>query len=137
MKTIERFIRISGGMEALEEHPFHVYKPPFLPLWVRYAGTGPRELPCVVVAQMIQHCGRDQLESEITFEIKTLKDDTWCWCPVSFRQASPPFFHEGVGVIDEGHAWHDDDLEAGIGVIARSWDEILVARGYMEIESIL
>jgi hypothetical protein len=34
VKTIERLIRMAGGIAALEEHPFYVYKPPFLPLHI-------------------------------------------------------------------------------------------------------
>jgi len=100
VKTIERLIRMAGGIAALEGHPFYVYKPPFLPLHVRHAGIGPRELPSIVVAQVIQSCCQDHLESEIRFEIKTLNDGDWFWHPLSFRQRSPAFHHEGAGVIE-------------------------------------
>ena len=137
MRTIERLICTSGGLAALEEQAFHICKSPYLPLYVRHAGTGPRDLPCVVVAQVFECNGRDELESEITFEIEILKDGLWLWHPISFRQASPPLYHEGAGVIAEGHFWHDETIEAGISAIANFWDEILVARGYMEIQTLL
>lgn len=128
---------MAGGLAALEGHPFYVYKPPFLPLHVRHAGIGPRELPSIFVAQLIQSCGQDHLESEIRFEIKTLNDGAWFWYPLSFRQTSPAFHHEGAGVIEEGHFWHDEAIESGMNVIAKTWDEILISRGYLEIKTVL
>jgi len=121
----------------LEEHPFYVYKPPFLPIHVSSAGNGPRGLPCVAVTEMIQRGGQDQLLSEIGFEIELGKNDTWNWQPIWYRQTSPTFFHEAAGIIEEGYVWHEDSVEAGISVIASAWDEILISRGYLDIDIIL
>ncbi len=137
MKTIERIIRISGGLEALEEHTLHVYKPPFLPLQIRALGIGPRDLDYLVVSQMIPLPGVEKLESEICFEIGFPDDGSWGWYPVSYRQRSPAFYHTCAWVEPDGSRGFNLQTEEGLKVIASAWDEILVARGYMELGPVL
>jgi len=138
MKIIEMILRMTGGLQKLEDHPLHVFKPPFLPLRIRHLGSGPRGLDHIAVSQMIP-CGpeTEKLESELTFEIGFLGDGTWGWYPVSFRQRNSAFFHECAWVEPEGHRVFHRETEEGLNIIANAWDEILVARGYMESGTVL
>lgn len=137
MKTIERLIKIAGGLGALEEHSLHVYKPPFMPLHIRYLGIGPREQEYVAVAQLIPYPGTEKLESELCFEIGFWEDGVWCWCPVSYRQSAPAFFHTCVCQESDGQLGWNYQTEEGLNVLAKAWDDILVSRGYGAIKMIL
>ena len=94
MKTIERLLRLSGGLNELDcfERVF-VYKKPYLPIYVRYLGTGPRDYPLIAVGQFFYKKEGEELESEVTFEIDTSTADQWGWYPVSFRLGDPPMSH--------------------------------------------
>lgn len=137
MKTIEMIIRMTGGLRKLEEHSLHVHKPPFLPLRIRHLGIGPRDLEYVAVAQMIPCFGTEKLESEICFEIDSSDDGKWGWYPVSFRQRNPAFFHACAWKEPDGSHGFNRETEEGLNVIARAWDELLLARGYMEAGTVL
>jgi hypothetical protein len=134
MKTIERIIILTGGLMVLGTRPLTITKPPFLPLRIRHLGTGPRDFAFVAVAQMIPSEGEDSVESEILFEIDYTDDNNWLWFPVCFRQESPALCQSSAK--DNGNrGWViDKQIEEGNSVIAKVWEEILVSRGYLELD---
>ena len=130
MKTIERIVFLTGGLMLLGNRPLLIKKPPFLPLRVRHLGIGPRDFACVAVAQMIPREEEQLVESETIFEIDFCDEVNWLWLPVCFRQESPSMCQLAVTLGRDGALLIDRDMEAGIGVIAQAWEEILVSRGY-------
>jgi len=138
MKTIERLLRLSGGLNELDcfERVF-VYKKPYLPIYVRYLGTGPRDYPLIAVGQFFYKKEGEELESEVTFEIDTSTADQWGWYPVSFRLGDPPMSHACAWTDKDGFFQFDHTIETGINTIVSTWEGILEARGYLEIDTLL
>ena len=134
MKTIERLLCLTGGLPALGCRPLTILKAPFLPLRIRHLGIGPRDFAFVSVAQLLPSKSNDQVESELTFDVDFFDDNAWIWYPVGFRQTSPALHHDCALPDGEGGWRIDNQVEAGLQVVANSWEELLVSRGYLDLD---
>ncbi len=131
MRSIQRMIEISGGFAQLDKEPLDIDHKPYQRLIIEHVGSGPRQLPTIQVSQLFEReGGRQVLDSEMTFEIRMLSQESWIWLPVSFRQIDMPLFIQCAWVEPEGDMVFDKETAYGLTLIAEVWDEILVQRGY-------
>ncbi len=84
----------------------------------------------ILVTQMFVNGNKDHFDSEMEFEIRLLSTESWIWLPVSFRQADAPLFILAAWTEPEGQFVFDKEAADGLTLIAESWDEVLLLRGY-------
>ncbi len=130
MQSIQKMIQCTGGFAQLCQEPLNVEHPPFQPLSIKHTGPGPRQLPTILVTQDFECHGTQNFDSEMEFEVRLLSAESWLWLPVSFRQAEAPLFLLAAWTEFEGDLAFDKEAADGLTLIAESWDEVLILRGY-------